>query len=134
ATGPADVKCRDQFVRTFGGRAFRRPLRDDEFKRYAAAFSTQATATGKFLEGARTVVEAMLQSPNFLFHLEAGPDGQSVDYDIASRLSYLLLDTMPDKGWLEAAAKGELRTAAGREAATRRLLDDPRAHQEIGRA
>ena len=79
ATGPADVKCRDQFVRTFGGRAFRRPLRDDEFKRYAAAFSAQATASGKFLEGARMVVEAMLQSPNFLFHMEARtrrtPDG-----------------------------------------------------------
>jgi hypothetical protein len=126
-----DVKCRDQFVRSFGLRAFRRPLREVEFKRYAAAFSTQASLSGKFLEGARTVVEAILQSPNFLFHLEAGPDGQSVDYDIASRLSYLLQDTMPDKALLDAAAKGELRTAAGRDAATRRLLDDPRAHQSL---
>ncbi|HTM11639.1 MAG TPA: DUF1592 domain-containing protein [Bryobacteraceae bacterium] len=131
ATGPGDIKCRDQFVRTFGGRAFRRPLRDDEFKRYAAAFSAQATATGKFLEGARTVVEAMLQSPNFLFHLEAGPDGHLVDYDIASRLSYLLQNTMPDKLLMEAAAKGELRTPAGREKAARRLLDDPRARQSL---
>src|SRR5579864_2435602 len=129
--GAADVKCRDLFVRSFGSRAFRRPLRDVEFKRYAAAFSAQASASGKFLEGARTVVEAMLQSPNFLFHLEAGPDGQSVDYDIASRLSYLLQDTMPDKTLLDAAAKGELRTAAGREAATRRLLDDLRAHEAL---
>src|SRR5579864_270649 len=129
--GAADVKCRDLFVRSFGSRAFRRPLRDVEFKRYAAAFSAQASASGKFLEGARTVVEAMLQSPNFLFHLEAGPDGQSVDYDIASRLSYLLQDTMPDKTLLDAAAKGELRTAAGREAATRRLLDDLHAHEAL---
>jgi uncharacterized protein DUF1592/uncharacterized protein DUF1588/uncharacterized protein DUF1587/uncharacterized protein DUF1595/uncharacterized protein DUF1585 len=126
-----DVKCRDLFVRSFGLRAFRRPLREVEFKRYAAAFSAQASLSGKFLEGARTVVEAMLQSPNFLFHLEAGPDGQSVDYDIASRLSYLLQDTMPDKALLDSAAKGELRTAAGRDAATRRLLDDPRAHQAL---
>src|SRR5579862_1742699 len=126
-----DVKCRDQFVRTFGLRAFRRPLRDVEFKRYAAAFTVQATVTGKFLEGARTVVEAMLQSPNFLFHLEGGPDGQSKDYEIASRLSYLLQDTMPDKALLEAASKGELRTVAGREAAARRLLEDPHAHQAL---
>jgi hypothetical protein len=126
-----DVKCRDLFVRSFGLRAFRRPLRDAEFKRYAAAFSAQASALGKFLEGARTVIEAMLQSPNFLFHLEAGPDGQSLDYDIASRLSYLLLDTMPDKPLLDAAAKGELRTAAGRETAARRLLDDQRARQAL---
>jgi hypothetical protein len=131
AVSATDVKCRDQFVRSFGLRAFRRPLREVEFKRYAAAFSAQASVSGKFLEGARTVVEAMLQSPNFLFHLESGPDGQSVDYDIASRLSYLLQDTMPDKTLLEAAAKGELRTAAGRDAATRRMLDDPRAHQAL---
>ena len=126
-----DAKCRDLFVRSFGLRAFRRPLRDVEIKRYAAAFSARASASGKFLEGARTVVEAMLQSPNFLFHLEAGPDGESVDYDLASRLSYLLQDTMPDKALLEAAAKGELRTPAGRESATRRLLADPRAHQAL---
>jgi len=131
AAGPADVKCRDQFVRTFGGRAFRRPLRDDEFKRYAAAFSAQATATGKFPEGARIVVEAMLQSPKFLFHLEGGPDGHLVDYDVAARLSYLLQNTMPDKLLMESAAKGELRTAAGREKAARRLLDDPHARQSL---
>jgi hypothetical protein len=126
-----DVKCRDLFVRSFGLRAFRRPLRELEFKRYAAAFSAQASAGGKFLEGARTVVEAMLQSPNFLFHLEAGPDGQSVDYDIASRLSYLLQDTMPDQNLLDSAAKGELRTAAARESAARRLLGDQHAHQAL---
>src|SRR5882724_5333982 len=61
-----DVKCRDQFLRSFGLRAFRRPLRETEFQRYAAAFSAQARATGKFNEGARAVVEAMLQSPKFL--------------------------------------------------------------------
>jgi len=73
----------------------------------------------------------MLQSPNFLFHLEGGPDGHLVDYDVASRLSYLLQNTMPDKLLMEAAAKGELRTVAGREKAARRLLDDPRARQSL---
>ena len=131
ATGPADIKCRDQFIRTFGMRAFRRPLRDEELKRYSAAFSAQATSSGKFNEGARLVVEAMLQSPDFLFHLEGGPDGRTVDYDVASRLSYLLLDTMPDKTLFDAAAKGELRMPAGREAAARRLLEDPRAHDAL---
>lgn len=131
AVAATDMKCRDLFVRSFGLRAFRRPLREVEFKRYTAAFSAQASATGKFLEGARTVVEAMLQSPSFLFHLEAGPDGKSVDYDIASRLSYLLWDTMPDKVLLDAAAKGELRTPAGRDSATRRMIADSRARQAL---
>jgi hypothetical protein len=127
----SDEKCRDQFVRAFGLRAFRRPLRDPEIQRYAKAFHEQARSSGEFLEGARVVVEAMLQSPNFLFHLEAGPDGRSNDYDIASRLSYLLWNTMPDQALFEAAAKGELRTAADREKAARRMLDNPLARQAL---
>jgi hypothetical protein len=127
----ADVKCRDEFVRTFGLRAFRRPLREAEFQRYAAAFSARARESGKFLEGARGVVEAMLQSPKFLFHVEAGPDGRSVDQAIASRLSYLLWDTMPDQALLDAAARGELRTAAGRERAARRMLEHPQAAEAL---
>src|SRR5207247_11312360 len=63
-SGGTDAKCRDQFVRGFGLRAFRRPLTDAEVKRYADLFSAQP---GQFLDGARAVVEAMLQSPEFLF-------------------------------------------------------------------
>jgi hypothetical protein len=73
----------------------------------------------------------MLQSPKFLFHVEAGPDGRYADYEIASRLSYLLWDTMPDKALIEAAANGELRSAADREKVARRMLDNPRAHEAL---
>ena len=123
-TSFSDQKCRDAFVRKFGLRAFRRPLSEDEVKRYSAVFAEQARVSRRFLDGARVVVEAMLQSPNFLFHVEAGPDGRYTDYDVASRLSYLLWNTMPDEALFEAAAKGELSTAAGRERAARRLLEN----------
>ena len=74
----------------------------------------------------------MLQSPNFLFHVEAGPDGKSADYDVASRLSYLLWNTMPDEALFAAAEKGELKTAEGRDRAARRMLGDgPRARQAL---
>ena len=119
-----DQKCRDAFVRRFGLRAFRRPLSEDEVKRYSAVFSEQAQVGRRFLDGARVVVEAMLQSPNFLFHVEAGPDGRHADYEVASRLSYLLWNTMPDEALFEAAAKGELSTPAGRDAAARRMLQN----------
>ncbi len=39
-------------------------------------FAAQATKAGKFLDGARVVVEAMLQSPKFLFHVTAGDRGR----------------------------------------------------------
>ncbi|MBL8213298.1 MAG: DUF1592 domain-containing protein [Bryobacterales bacterium] len=124
-TGPNDTACRDQFIRTFGLRAFRRPLTPTEQQRYAAAFTTQVQASGKFLEGARVVVEAMLQSPKFLFHSAIG------QYGIATRISYLLWDTMPDKALLEAAANGQLLTPEAREKAARRLLAEPQAQQAL---
>jgi hypothetical protein len=128
----SDQTCRDAFVRRFGLRAFRRPLTEDEVKRYSAAFSAQARVSRRFLDGARVVVEAMLQSPNFLFHVEAGPDGRNTDYDVASRLSYLLWNTMPDDALFEAAAKGELSTVAGRERTARRMLENaPRSREAL---
>jgi hypothetical protein len=128
----ADAKCRDEFVRTFGLRAFRRPLIGGEFERYAALFSAQAGGTsGRFLDGARVVVEAMLQSPKFLFHAEAAANGRLRDYDIANRLAYLLWDTMPDQRLFDAAAKGDLRTADGIERAARRMLEDSRGRQAV---
>jgi hypothetical protein len=122
-----DVQCREQFVRAFGAKAFRRPLNDAEVQRYTELFTAQATKTNRFLEGARVVVEAMLQSPKFLFHATAG-DGLR-DYAIANRLSYLLWDTMPDQELMNAAAKGELRTPEGIERSSRRMLQDSRARQ-----
>ena len=121
-----DTRCRDQFVQTFGLRAFRRPLSDAEVRRYGTLFSAQATKTGQFLDGARVVVEAMLQSPKFLFHA-----ARLRDYEIASRLAYFLWDTMPDRRLFEAAANGELRTAEGIERVARSMLDQPPARQAV---
>ena len=49
-----------------------------------------------FLKGAQLVVEAMLQSPDFLFRLDATPDPKLKPWATANRLSYSLWDTMPD--------------------------------------
>ena len=135
-TSARDVRCRDQFVQSFGLRAFRRPLSGVELRRYAALFTAQAAKTGQFLEGARIVVEAMLQSPKFLFHVESRAEAGSTgggfrDYEVASRLAYFLWDTMPDRRLFEAAANGELRTADGIERLARSMLDQPSARQAV---
>jgi hypothetical protein len=132
---PRDTRCRDQFLQSFGLRAFRRPLTDEELQRYATLFTGQAAKAGQFLDGARAVIEAMLQSPKFLFRAEARLDGARAeagrfrDYAVASRLSYLLWDSMPDQRLLDAAAKGELRTAEGLERVARHMLTQPLARQ-----
>ena len=97
-------------MREFGLKAFRRPLDPEEQKRYEALLSRETD----FLKGAQLVVEAMLQSPNFLFRLDETSDPKWKPYAAASRLSYALWDTMPDAELFAAAARGELATPAGR--------------------
>jgi len=111
-----------RFVDEFGKRAFRRPLRPEERKRYAALYTKG---------GARLVAEAMLQSPAFLFRAEKAELPAEVPYARAARLSYLLWDTMPDAALIAAAERGALNTPAGFEAAARRMLKDKRAHQAV---
>ena len=123
----ASAECRGKFIRTFGFRAFRRPLNADEERRYTALFSQETD----FLKGAQLVVEAMLQSPNFLFRLDETSRPDLKPYAIASRLSYTLWDTMPDTALMDAAKRGELATASGLETTARRMLKDPRAHQAL---
>lgn len=122
-----DSACRLQFIRTFGRRAFRRPLEAEEIKRFDALFQSQ----GKFLKGAQTVIEAMLQSPSFLFWMEQTTNPKWTSYAAAARLSYSLWDTMPDDALLESASRGELNTPAGVARAGRKMLDDPRAKQGL---
>lgn len=121
-----DLKCRDAFIRKFGERAYRRPLTEAEVRRYTTLFSTQARTTGMFLDGARVVLEVMLQSPKFLFLT-----GTSGGYDTATRLSYYLWNSTPDRALLDSAAKGELNTPQGIDKSARRMLEDPRAKESL---
>lgn len=123
---PSDA-CRAELIRHFGLKAFRRPLDTPEIARYEKLFQNQLT----FQAGAQLVVEAMLQSPNFLFRLEDTSNPKWRPYAAASRLSYALWDSMPDETLFAAAARGDLDTPAGVEKAARRMLDDGRARQAL---
>jgi hypothetical protein len=124
---PTTAGCAENFVRSFGLRAFRRPLTTIELRRYRAVLIKEASRTGDFLSGAQLVIEAMLQSPKFLFRGESAMS----PYAVASRLSYFLWDTMPDGSLLRAAASGELASRAGVDKAVKRMIDDPRAQQAV---
>ena len=106
------------FVTTFGKRAFRRPLTPLEKTRYRALLTKG---------GPSAVVEAMLQSPAFLYRPETALKAENRPYVRASRLSYLLWDTMPDDALFDAAEKGELDTPEGFTKHAKRLLADPKA-------
>ncbi|HLV22816.1 MAG TPA: DUF1592 domain-containing protein [Polyangiaceae bacterium] len=145
-TVPCEVNleggCVSEFIGTFVERAFRRPITADEQLRFEALFAKGADLVGSgddFRDGVRLVVEAALQSPQFLYRTELGDqvdaDGFIAlnDWEIASRLSYFLWDSMPDEALFERAREGALRTPAQVRAEVERLLDDPRATSKLVR-
>ncbi len=130
-TGPDDAGCRDAFIQGFGKRAFRRPLTSAERTRYARLFEQEAGQAQDFLAGARIVMEAMLQSPNFLARVENGAAPEWRRYETASRLSYFLWNSTPDDALMNSAEKGELDSPAGVERVARRMLQDVRARAAV---
>ncbi len=133
-SGALDAKAR-AFVEGFAWRAYRRPLSAEETAALVELFKRGASLTGladPVTAGVQVVVTAVLQSPYFEYRVELGerqPDGTLGlgPYEMASRLSYALWNTMPDDALFAAARDGTLATAAGIEVQARRLLDDPRA-------
>ena len=128
-----DAACGAVFIERFGRRAYRRPLTSTETQRYLQLFRAAAS----FADGVRLSVTAMLQSANFVYHLElpAAAGNASValldSYQLASRLSYGLWNTMPDDALLRAAEEGRLASSEGLRGEAERLLDDDRAADAI---
>lgn len=126
------------FVIEFGRRAFRRPLEQTEIDGLVALFDQGPTLLGgdAFASGVNLVIRAILQSPYFLYRVESSTvaaNGRIAlsGYEIASRLSYALLNTLPTDALLAAAQSGTLDTAAGIQQWATTLLDDARSAQTV---
>jgi hypothetical protein len=132
--------CVTDFIQTFGRRAYRRPLTAEEQASYAQLHTAGAALVSSgdaFKDGVQVVIEAMLQSPKFLYRTELTQDQQPdgflklSGYEIAQRLSYMAWNTMPDEALLEAAANGKLDDPAGLAQELTRLWSDARARQPV---
>jgi hypothetical protein len=129
--------CATSFIRTFGRRAFRRPLTDAQVAAFRKLYDEERGRTDH-AGGIRVLVAAFLQSPHFLYRLElgegAGPGPRKLSsHEVASALSYLLWESMPDEALSSAADRGELATPAQIEGQARRLLASPRARSAVRR-
>jgi hypothetical protein len=141
ANAPADLDgLGKSFVTTFGERAFRRPLTTAETDSYVALWkrgSELFPGIDAKLAGVQLVVQAMLLSPMFEYRIELGKgklaDGSIdlTDYEIATRLSFMLWDSTPDATLLAAAKAGKLHDSAELATQAKRLLADPRAATKV---
>jgi Protein of unknown function (DUF1592)/Protein of unknown function (DUF1588)/Protein of unknown function (DUF1595)/Protein of unknown function (DUF1587)/Protein of unknown function (DUF1585) len=129
--GGAD--CAAKFIDAVAAKAFRRPLDTATRAGLVALFGGISKQFG-YEAGIRGLVEQLLQSPLFLYHLELeeqakGPGAVKVSgYSMASRLSFLIWGTMPDDALFAKAAQGQLTTPEQIDVEARRLLASPRAH------
>ena len=129
--------CAEQLIRDLGKRAFRRPLDETEVAHLAGVFTWGLNQEG-FGTGIELVIQAILQSPHFLYRVEQGDAAQAsptavplTSYEIASRMSYLFWNSMPDEELFAVAEAGELSTSDEIAAQARRLLGDERAREVV---
>ncbi|MDQ3035721.1 MAG: DUF1592 domain-containing protein [Myxococcota bacterium] len=136
AQSAARAACADAFARDFAPRAWRRPLMADEQVELRSVFDA-GIADGFFFDGLRMAIESVVLAPELLYHVELGTPTETDgvyrldDFELASRLSYLAWETMPDDALWSAAAAGELRTEEQIRAQAERLFADARARATV---
>lgn len=113
--------------------AYRRPASEAELDLLVRVFDLGQENQLDYSESLRLMLKAVLVSPQFLFITpEKEPEaGKTIamldDYQLASRLSYLLWATMPDAELSALADNGTLHEPAILQLQVKRLLADPRS-------
>jgi hypothetical protein len=137
AVTSASDPCVKKFAGDFAARAWRRPVTADEVAALLAVADDVAKQLDDPALGVKFMLGAVLLSPHFLFRVEVGEASggtyRYTSWEMASRLSFLILDAPPDSDLRSAAEKGELMTVEGIRAQAGRLLDDPRARAALTR-
>jgi hypothetical protein len=129
-TGAAGEACAKTFAQTFGQKAYRRPLVDDEINGLVVGPKSpyHMGADGyTYNDGIDVVTRVLLQSAGFLYITEIGDTGAGATFtltptEIAMSMSYLLTAGPPDDALVANASAGMLATSAGREQEARRLI------------
>lgn len=120
-------------ARSLATKAYRRPPAPAELDKLLEAFDLGRRSNLAYQQSLHLMLKAILVSPQFLFITPAGEAGSSSgivpldDYQLASRLSYLLWATMPDEELMALAEKGTLHEPAVLDAQVLRLLKNPRS-------
>ena len=145
--GDHSEACVSSFVTQFGYRAFRRPIQPEESAPLLELWRT-ANASFGFEKAMELLLETFLQSPQLLYRTEslradtAQPvalpgaaemgKAQALDsYQIASRLSYLLWNTLPDGELFALADSGSLLDEETVRGQARRMIEDERARGTV---
>lgn len=133
--GEAEMACAQRLVTNLTKSAFRRPVAGGEITDLMLLYTEGRKKD--FATGIRLMVEGVLLAPSFAYRSELGTSatGQTTltSYEVASQLSYLFLDSIPDPALTTAAAANALNTPAAITAQVDRLLALPQAQANVAR-
>ena len=117
----------------FAGKAFRRPMREDERQQLQDFYQQLRREEIPHEEAISLLIARVLVAPAFLYRLEQPPTGEQPgavsDYELANRLSYFLWSSMPDRELLDVAASKALTQGDTLVGQAQRMLQDPRAER-----
>ncbi|MGV3485017.1 MAG: DUF1592 domain-containing protein [Planctomycetaceae bacterium] len=122
-----------QVAQSLAKRIYRRPASEAELKVLLDVFDLGRKNQLSYQAALRLMLKAMLVSPQFLFITPAeATDSEAEmvpldDYQLASRLSYLLWATMPDDQLIKLADSGKLHEPTVLKSQVARMLDSPRS-------
>jgi hypothetical protein len=120
-----------KLISRMGEWILRGPLTDAEIIHFRGISTSIAAAGGDYEQAVAATVQAMLQSPRFLYRIENQSEQGTVaylnDHELASRLSFILWGAPPDKTLADLASKGHLSRDDVLQQQVTRMLDDPRA-------
>lgn len=120
-----------KLIEPMGKWLLRGPVTKQELFDYRGVSTSVAAAGGDFEEAAGYIVEAMLQAPRFIYRVENqlgdGTAWPVSEYELASRISYIVVGGPPDKELIEVAEWGDLYDDAAVRDQVQRLLGDMRA-------
>jgi mono/diheme cytochrome c family protein len=110
-------------------RAWRRPVTDAEIEPYVRLATRELEANEKFEAAYKAALVGILTSSRFYYLQEGSPDvsrGRVDDWELASRLSYFLYNSMPDDELFAAADSGTLDEPEQLRKQLRRMFEDPK--------
>lgn len=116
-----------EVIRSFSSRAFRRPLTDAEETTLVSVWERSFAESDDFRRSIKDALLVVLTSPQFLFLIEnsSTPEAEDLDdYELASKLSYFLWNSAPDKHLWKLAEAQRLRESLDSE--IERMVQDPR--------
>ncbi len=126
-----------QILRPLIRHAYRRPVSDKDLAVPLRFFKQRFEADG-FEAGIETALSAVLVNPHFLLRAEKDPAGLKSGsayglsgIELASRLSFFLWSSIPDKELLAVAERGQLTDLAVLKEQVQRMLRDERSRSLV---